>query len=369
MKDIVVFSHLRWDFVFQRPQHIMTGLAANYRIIFIEEELISENEDRYTIKNVASNIWVIQPYLQERNHINNTQSRMRVVLDTILEELAITDYIAWYYTPMSYAFSSHLQPVVTVYDCMDELSAFLYAPPELINNEKELFKVADLVFTGGVSLYEVKKDLHHAVYCLPSSIDKEHFSKARDPVAEPPDQIRIGFPRFGFFGVIDERFDIELMNEVAELRPGWQFVLIGPVVKIDASSLPQLPNIHYLGIKSYKDLPAYLSSWQIAFLPFAMNESTRFISPTKTPEYLSAGKPVISTPVKDVVRTYGERELVSIARDSAEFIAAGEKLLKQPDQEWLPRVDEFLQTMSWENTVAEINEHLRSVLAIKQEMV
>jgi glycosyltransferase involved in cell wall biosynthesis len=369
MKDIVVFSHLRWDFVFQRPQHIMTGLAANYRIIFIEEELISENEDRYTIKNVASNIWVIQSYLQDRNHINSTQSRMRAVLDTILDELAITDYIAWYYTPMSYAFSNHLQPVVIVYDCMDELSAFLHAPPELINNEIELLKAADLVFTGGVSLYEVKKDLHSAVYCLPSSIDKKHFIKARDPVAEPADQIGIAFPRFGFFGVIDERFDSRLIKEVAEARPEWQFILIGPVVKIDASSLPKLPNIHYLGIKNYKELPAYLSSWQITFLPFAMNESTRFISPTKTPEYLSAGKPVISTPVRDVVRTYGERELVSIVRDSAEFITAGEKLLEQSDKEWLRSVDEFLQTMSWANTVKEINEHLQSALVNKQEMV
>lgn len=368
MEDIIVFSHLRWDFVFQRPQHIMSRLAKHYRIIFIEEELYSGENDGYDISYAAQDIRVVQPHLKTDDN-NDITERKRAVLDLIIDELDIADYVAWYYTPMSYAFSDHLQPKAIIYDCMDELSAFLLAPAELVSNEADLLKAADIVFTGGFSLYEAKKELHPVVYCMPSSIDKMHFLKAREPVEDPADQTGIGFPRFGFFGVIDERLDITLLQEVAKEKPEWQFIIIGPVVKIDEKRLPCLPNIHYLGMKSYKELPSYISHWQIAFLPFAMNESTRFISPTKTPEYLAAGKPVISTPVKDVVRTYGANGLVSIAKNANEFIAAGENLLMQTDDVWLAKVDEFLSMMSWDNTVAEMNECLQNVIMAKKEKV
>lgn len=264
----------------------------------------------------------------------------------------VGDYVLWYYTPMALQFTRHLRPRAVVYDCMDELSAFRGASPLLRGLESELMSRADLVFTGGQSLYEAKRGLHSRVYAFPSSIDAAHFRAARDVSEEPADQAGLPHPRLGFFGVIDERLDIALLDEVARLRPDWQLVMIGPVVKIDPATLPQHANIHYLGMKSYEELPAYLSGWDVALLPFARNESTRFISPTKTPEYLAAGKPVVSTSIRDVVRPYGQEGYVHIADTPAEFVAACEAALREDAAERLGRVDAFLSQTSWDGTWA-----------------
>src|SRR5215204_3870526 len=240
---------------------------------------------------------------------------LRGLVDRLLAREDESPRILWYYTPMALAFTSHLECDLCVYDNMDELSAFRGASQEMIDNEAELFRRADVVFTGGMSLYEAKRNRHANVHGLPSSIDFDHFSKARRMRdAEPADQAAIPHPRLGFFGVIDERMDIDLVAAVADLRPDWHLVMIGPVVKIDPATLPQRANIHWLGGKSYSDLPRYLSGWDVGFMPFALNESTRFISPTKTPEFLAAGVPVVSTPITDVVRPYGEKGLVEIAK-------------------------------------------------------
>jgi UDP-galactopyranose mutase len=252
---------------------------------------------------------------------------------------------------MALGFSSHLKPLVTVYDCMDELSAFRGAPPILLDRETELFGKADLVFTGGQSLYEAKRERHRSVYAFPSSIEGAHFAQARQAQPDPEDQAAIPHPRMGFYGVLDERFDIELLRGLAAARPDWHLVMIGPVVKIHPDELPKAPNIHYLGMKSYDELPRYLAGWDVALLLFALNESTRFISPTKTPEYLAAGKPVVSTPIRDVVRPYGDAGLVHIAATVPEFEAATVKALAQVDDAgWRSQVDAFLQQNSWDIT-------------------
>jgi UDP-galactopyranose mutase len=247
--------------------------------------------------------------------------------------------------------TAHLRPLATVYDCMDELSAFKGAPRSLRENELALFERADLVFTGGHSLYEVKRDQHRNVYAFPSSIDAPHFAQARAAADEPEDQRDIPRPRLGFFGVIDERMDIELLDAVAQARPDWQLVMIGPVVKIDPAGLPRRANIHYLGGKTYAGLPAYLSGWDVALLPFARNESTRFISPTKTPEYLAAGKPVVSTPIRDVVRPYGEQGLVRVADTAEEFVEACEAAMGET---------------SWDQTWGRMNELVEDVVAARR---
>src|SRR3954454_6337889 len=234
---------------------------------------------------------------------------------------------------------------------MYELSAFRGASQEMIDNEAELFRRADVVFTGGMSLYEAKRNRHANVHGFPSSIDFDHFAKARrnrDP--EPADQAPIPHPRLGFFGVIDERMDIDLVAGVADLRPDWHLVMIGPVVKIDPATLPQRANIHWLRGKRYSDLPRYLSGWDVGFMPFALNESTRFISPTKTPEFLAAGVPVVSTPITDVVRPYGQAGLVEIAEGADAFIEQAEALLNRRDPDWLARVDRHLALLSWDKT-------------------
>ncbi|HSU18894.1 MAG TPA: glycosyltransferase [Acidobacteriaceae bacterium] len=274
----------------------------------------------------------------------------RRLLDEYVAAQNLDDFIAWYYTPMALRFSDHLVAQVTVYDCMDELSAFQSAPPELIDQEQRLFERADVVFAGGASLFASKRTQHANVHLFPSSIDREHFALARMPQADPPDQAQIPHPRFGFFGVLDERLDRDLLRDVAQQHPEWHFVLIGPVVKVHPEDLPHASNIHYLGQKDYAELPVYIANWDVAMLPFARNASTRFISPTKTPEYLAAGKPVVSTPIHDVVKPYGDLGLVQIAGNAQEFAAAAETCLRGQGSEWLAKVDRFLAGNSWDKT-------------------
>ncbi len=285
----------------------------------------------------------------------------RNLLDGYLAKLGVNELLLWYYTPMSLAFSDHLKPKLTVYDCMDELSAFHGAPPKLIERELELMRRANLVFTGGHSLYEAKRKHHDNAHPFPSSVDVEHFAAARRPQADPPDQAEIPRPRLGFYGVIDERLDLALIAKVAAQRPDWQIVLIGPVVKIDPALLPQRDNIHYLGARTYDELPSYLAGWDVAIMPFALNESTRFISPTKTPEYLAGGRPVVSTPITDVVRTYGDTGIVRIADSPEAFVAATEAALADAEDRdgLLAKADEILGDMSWDHTWSLMKEKMQ----------
>ncbi|MBD0284551.1 MAG: glycosyltransferase family 1 protein [Flavisolibacter sp.] len=361
--DLICFSHLRWNFVFQRPQHLLSRFARYTRVFFIEEPIYHDAPAKLHIEQSEKNVWVVVPYLKKDLAAKQVIAHQKKIVNTLIAEKDIKQFVSWYYTPMALPFSNHLSPVVTVYDCMDELSAFKFAPAELKILEKELMKKADLVFTGGYSIYESKKNDHKHIFPFPSSIDKEHFAQARNILNDPLDQKNIPHPRFGFYGVIDERLDIELIGEVAKAKPDWQFIIIGPVVKIDPQSLPRLSNIHYLGGKNYKELPHYLAGWDVAMIPFAMNESTRFISPTKTPEYLAAGKPVISAPIRDVIAPYGENKLVRIAANAKQFIRHAETLLKRKNNKrWLTNVDAFLAGISWDKTWSQMAKHIEHKL-------
>jgi UDP-galactopyranose mutase len=287
---------------------------------------------------------------------------LKELLDGLLDEHAVREVVLWYYTPMAVAWTRHLRPLAAVYDCMAELSAFRGAPSEMREWERELFGLTDLVFTGGRSLYEAKRDLHSTVYAFPSSIDVQHFVRARSISSDPEDQSPIPRPRLGFFGVIDERMDIALLDAVAAARPDWHLVIVGPVVKIDPAELPRRANIHYLGGKPYEELPAYISGWDVALLPFARNDSTRFISPTKTPEYLAAGKPVVSTSIRDVVRPYGEMGLARIADGPQEFVAAIESAMREHTAESVKMADAFLGQSSWDKTWGRMNELLEDIV-------
>lgn len=359
--DIVCFSHLRWNFVYQRPQHLLSRFAQHSRVFFFEEPVFHDAPDKLHISESDKNVWTVVPHLQQNLPPDEIIKRQKKMLSSLFSVMAIERFVAWYYTPMALPFSEHLSPNLIVYDCMDELSAFKFAPPELAEREKQLLKKADLVFTGGYSMYEAKKDKHPGIYPFPSSIDKDHFAQAREISNDPPDQRNFSHPRFGFYGVVDERLDIDLVAEVAAAKPDWHFVIIGPVVKIDPATLPRFKNIHYLGPKHYRELPHYLAGWDVAVIPFAMNESTRFISPTKTPEYLAAGKPVISAPIRDVISPYGENKLVHIAATAKEFIKHGEALLKRKNNKrWLTKVDAFLAGVSWDKTWSQMAKHVEN---------
>jgi glycosyltransferase involved in cell wall biosynthesis len=368
--DLVCFSHLRWNFVYQRPQHLLSRFAKELRVFFIEEPLFGDVEQP-TLESVVSQdkVTVVTPRFPKDFSHEQVVSIEKSLLKDFFSNNNIAEYICWYYTPMALELGNDLSPECIVYDCMDELSNFKFAPTILREREKELFKKADIVFTGGHNLYKHKKSSHHNIYPFPSSIDRDHFAHARDNKQDPEDQKAIPHPRFGFYGVIDERMNLELLREVAQKRPEWHLVIIGPVVKIDESDLPRESNIHYLGGKDYKQLPSYLSGWDVAMIPFELNESTEFISPTKTPEYLAAGKPVISTSIIDVVTPYGEQQLVSIADSADEFIEAAEFQLNRPDKEqWLRRVDRFLALNSWDKTWSQMMEIIDKTLAQKKNV-
>jgi UDP-galactopyranose mutase len=363
--DLVCLSHLRWDFVYQRPQHLLSRCAKERRVIFFEEPFYGEGL-RLDVRRSDEGVLIAVPHLPEsvRGKRENEEALLQVLLSRLFAEQQVREHVLWYYTPMPVAWTRHLRSLGVVYDCMDELSAFKFAPPELVEREAELFRRADLVFTGGQSLYEAKRGKHPHVYAFPSGIDREHFGRARNIKTDPEDQASIPHPRLGFFGVVDERFDLELLGALSRERPDWHFVIIGPVVKIDPEVLPRGANVHYLGGKSYKELPDYLAGWDAATLLFARNEHTRYISPTKTPEYLAAGKPVVSTSIKDVVRPYGELGLVRIADDAEEFVRAAEELMQQgADADWLARVDALLAQNTWDRTWARMSELIEGVAA------
>ncbi|MBV9158365.1 MAG: glycosyltransferase [Acidobacteriaceae bacterium] len=345
----------------------MSRFARTRRVFFLEEPLF-ENVAPHVRSFICSKsgVRVQTPVLPIGSTPDQVAQPQHQLLAALLVEQQISSSIAWYYTPMAKEFTSDLDASVTIYDCMDELSAFAGAPPAMRINEQILFADADLVFTGGATLFESKRKQHQSVHLFPSSVDVAHFRQARSIKGDPADQTQLPRPRLGYAGVIDERMDLNLIREIAAKRPSWQIVLLGPVVKIDPGSLPRAANIHYLGMKDYNDLPAYFSGWDLGMLPFALNESTRFISPTKTPEYLAAGLPVISTPIRDVVTPYGDLGLVGIADSVNNFLEVAESLLQNPpDATFHDRVDRFISQSSWDNTWSKMNELIETAYALK----
>lgn len=355
---LLVFSHLRWDFIFQRPQQLLTRAAQDYRIFFIEEPLVEGSVFSYRELSRGDGITVVQPLLPTGVSAAGSIAHQKTIAEEVAARAGNAQIFLWYYTPMALDFSDSIACDLVIFDKMDELSAFAFAPPELCALEASLMESADLVFTGGASLHAKAVGRNPDVHCFPSSIDAAHFGQARRcSEADPADQAGLQGPRLGFFGVIDERLDLDLIAQVAALRPDWQLVMVGPVVKIDAATLPRAANIQWLGGKAYTELPAYLAHWDIGWMPFALNAATRFISPTKTPEFLAAGLPLMSTAIHDVVEPYGRLGLVDIVTTAAEAADCGDTMLVQlRDPEAvaarLAAADRHIARGSWDKTWA-----------------
>ena len=354
---ILVFSHLRWNFVYQRPQHLLARLASRYRIVFMEEPVPDAEQDVLERLSPLPRVQVLRPHLRGNAsgfHDDHLPVLQALLADYLREE-AIDDYLIWFYTPMALALAGELQPRSVVYDCMDELSSFKNAPRQLVQRENALYQFADLVLTGGPTLYESKRERHHNVHCFSSSVDAAHFANETDALVDHPAQSHLPRPRLGYCGVIDERIDLPLIAALADAHPEWQIVMVGPVVKIQAESLPQRPNIHWLGQQAYEDLPSFMAGWDVCLMPFALNEATRFISPTKTLEYMAAGRPSVSTRIRDVAEPYGH--VVAIADTPAEFIAACVGLLGESEERSAARIDQMRAIVagtSWDATVSAI---------------
>ena len=336
LPTLLVFSHLRWSFVYQRPQHLLSRLAGRWRVIFIEEPLSTAGPVRMVRHRHGPQLEVWVPHTP--SHAPGFHDDQLAILEPLIADELATERggvdAVLLYTPMALPLLkavSHSAPVF--YDCMDDLSAFKDAPRQLRQRETALLKRATAVLTGGPSLYEAKRGLHEQVHCLPSAVDAAHFDPRRLQCDSAPAlaasalQAHLPGPLLGYFGVIDERLDVGLVDAIAQRHPDWQIMMAGPVVKIDAATLPQRANLHWLGMQPYGRLPYLMAGWDVALMPFALNGSTRFISPTKTLEYMAGEKPVVSTAVHDVISLYGH--VVEIARDTDAFIAACEKLLSE----------------------------------------
>ena len=349
--------------MFQRPQHLMSRFAAQSNVLFWEEpNHVAELKapDLHVEICAQTGVTVITPQLPAGMPREQECEVLKQLLDLYLAGEP-GPFIRWYYTPMMLPFSEHVMADCIIYDCMDELANFKGAPPELLPLEQRLLSQADLVFTGGYSLYEAKRDKHPAVYPFPSSVDAQHFAKAR--LARPVNDD--GRPRLGFYGVVDERMDVELLAALADARPEWVLEIIGPVVKISEDDLPRRENLRFLGGRSYEDLPACVAGWDVALMPFAINDATRFISPTKTPEYLAAGKPVVSTPIADVIRHYGDIEAVKIAPRGDAFITACDEALElaRGNGQWLRQADQLLAGMSWDKSFQQMDRLIKDALS------
>jgi UDP-galactopyranose mutase len=360
-RDIVCLSHLRWDWVWQRPQHLMSRLARGRRVYFIEEPVVGTQAGaspdgprppQWHMRREGAVI-VCQPYFPDGIAAfqgPRMDAALRVLLEELVETERIVEPILWFYTPMTLPSTIGIRAALVVYDCMDELSKFRHAPPELPERERALLERADVVFTGGYSLYQIKKNLHPNVHPFPSGVEAEHFAQARDPDLLLSDELgAVPAPRLGYMGVIDERLDLALLDQVARDRPDWSIVMVGPVIKIDEGELPRRPNIYYFGKQPYAELPRFVKGFDVCMMPFALNEATRFISPTKTLEYMAAGRPIISTPIRDVAEPYGD--VVLIVRDPQEFKQAVERVLAEDPvqhERRLTRYRDILSRSSWD---------------------
>ncbi|MDP9173420.1 MAG: family 1 glycosylhydrolase [Planctomycetota bacterium] len=369
---ILVFSHLRWGFVWQRPQQFLSRFAKKHPVLFVEEPFFDRpegTEPDLQFHRVMPNVVVACPHMAPSWSTNpNLPEKLREYTRYALEEMNDIDGsfdkpLLWYYSPMDAAWSlGHFENRGIVYDSMDELSQFTGAPKSLVANEARLMQHADVVFAGGYELSLKKRERHGNVHFFGCGVEYSHFSLAQDPsTTVPPDIDFMNRPLLGWFGVVDERVDYGMVGEMARMRPDWSFAMVGPVVKVDPNLLPHSPNLFWLGQRDYQVLPNYCRAFDVCMMPFAINSATQYINPTKALEYFATGRPVISTPVLDVVRQY--TGLVDVVKSAGEFVDAAERAMRNPDKDRLARATEKARQSSWEVTVKTMQDLIKSAIS------
>ncbi|MDQ4074907.1 MAG: glycosyltransferase [Chloroflexota bacterium] len=375
---ILCLSHLNWSYIWQRPQHVLSRMARYYEVMYVDEPDIGPADGERTLERVAreGKLSAWHPIFPDRSEIVGPwrEQYVDIVRELLLRKewveeragrlVAIRPLILWFYTPTPVYLLDHLPADLVVYDVMDELDNFKGGPVDLKAREARLLARADVVFAGGRSLYQAREGRHPNLHLFPSGVEPDHFARATHPETPVAGEIAdLPRPILGYYGAIDERIDLELLQAVAERHPEWSIVMIGPVVKIEPDELPRLPNIHYLGRQSYSRLPSFLKGFDVCLMPFAMNEATRYISPTKTLEYMAAHKPIVSTPVPDVVASWGE--MVRIAATPEAFAGAVEDALQENEAQRSARVvreEHILACSTWDHIVAQMHERIEAVL-------
>jgi glycosyltransferase involved in cell wall biosynthesis len=368
---VLVHSHLRWDFVWQRPQQLFSRFDSD-RVVFVEEAVFPDDiaYARLAISTPHERVQRVVPLLPAglRECADEADAVVRRMLKGALSRagpLSAGDraIVQWFYTPMpAPAMLDAFGESAVVYDCMDDLSKFRFAPPELSRREQLLMSRADVVFTGGYQLFESRSRQHHNVHFFGCGVDAAHFATARLSTTVPPaDVANIRAPVLGYFGVIDERLDYRLLAAIASAHPEWSIVMIGPLAKVSPAELPMGPNIHWLGLRDYTQLPSYVKAFDVCLMPFALNEATEYINPTKTLEYMAGGKPIVSTAVPDVVRNF--TPIVRVARSGEEFIEQCAAALGTPDEPRIARGIERAEHASWESIVSRMRALITEAIA------
>lgn len=371
---LIVHSHLRWDFVWQRPQHILTRLAADAPVFFLEEPIFLDDigEGGIEVTQPSPNVYRAVPRLPGsfRSDYDAAIAEVRsLALATLGRgELAsrFEAPVQWFYTPMpAPAMLGAFHEVGVVYDCMDELSKFRFAPPDLVRREHLLMEAADIVFTGGRRLWEAKAKHHRNVHFFGCGVDNEHFARARDARTAFPDDMawvhEVDGPIAGYYGVIDERLDYDLIAQLAASDPSLHVVMVGPTAKVDPAALPQASNLHWMGQRSYGELPNYVRAFNVCLMPFALNEATEYINPTKTLEYMAAGRPIVSTAVPDVVRNF--TPVVRVARDAGDFVYGVMLDARHPNAGRIADGINMARAHSWDATVRAMRDLMLDAVA------
>jgi glycosyltransferase involved in cell wall biosynthesis len=360
---------LRWDFVWQRPQQILSRLARDHRILFVEEPLDTPGAARLELSEPFPNVVRAVPLLPRAGQLSVGEQWELIlpILQRALQEEPLLAghferFVQWFYSPMPVPHTLHgLHPIAVVYDCMDELANFRFAPTDIARREELLLSISDVVFTGGHRLYEAKSQHHANVHFYGCGVDARHFGQALSTALRVPDDIaRLPGPVIGYFGVVDERIDYDLLELLAASFPHASIAMVGPLAKVDTEQLPNPSNIHWLGQRAYADLPAVVKGFDVCLMPFAMNAATRFINPTKTLEYMAAGKPIVSTAVPDVVRNFAP--IVAIAHSGDEFVAEVARALTHVDSARIEQGLALAGSASWEEIVASMRTHIAKVL-------
>ncbi|MCU1497192.1 MAG: glycosyltransferase family 1 protein [Acidimicrobiales bacterium] len=359
MRDLVVISHLRWDWVWQRPQHLISRLAEGRRTWFVEEPREADVDRPVLVTQdvgPVARVWLAVP--QGSAPAGYEPRWVSSYLEQLPAVVGDTGGIVWLYTALGVEIAAALDPEVAVYDVMDDLSAFKGASPSLALQHLQALRWADLVFTGGRSLQRsVLQHRAEDTYLFASGVEPAHWEKARSG------RRRRGRPVAGYVGVIDERLDLDLVGRLAQELPEWDLHMVGPVTKIDPADLPWAANLHWLGQRSYDELPEVLRSFDVALMPFALNESTRSISPTKTLEYLAAGLPVVSTRVPDVVDEF--ESIVDLRDDAPGFAAGCREVLDHDLRDRDRKLEPLLAKRDWDRIATRMLALIEDVRAAK----
>jgi glycosyltransferase involved in cell wall biosynthesis len=371
---LIVHCHLRWNFVWQRPQQFLSRLSKKHRVLFVEGPILHEEEMEpcFTLTPAPDypHITVMETHFPASRFQDGAwvdAQRRRLVEEALRGPLKgkFDSPVQWFYDPMAVeAHLGHHNACATVYDCMDELSQFKFAPPALIEREARLLKAADVVFAGGRKMWQSKSRHNSNAHFYGCGVDVVHFGKARLSSTALPEEVRdLEGPILGYFGVVDERLDYDLIGKLAAARPDWHIVMVGPTAKVDPAEFPQAPNLHWLGGRDYSQLPAYTKAFDVALMPFALNEATEYINPTKALEYMATATPIISTPVPDVVSNFAT--VVKISENSNEFVELCVAQACQIDKIAVERGLKMANENTWDAIVAKLEKHIEEAIVRK----